>query len=148
MRRAQQVHHWLWNAEVSAEVTSPQFAVLYALRAEGNIDQRTLGDRVSLDRSTIAELVARLIDRRLVQRIRDASDARRNRLRLTREGTRTAERLIPRAARMNRLLVSVLSDCEQAELLRMLNLVVDADEALRKDRRTGTGGSRARAEAG
>jgi len=33
---------------------------------------------------------------------------------------------------MNRILVSVLSECEQAELLRMLNLVVDADESLRK----------------
>ena len=38
IRRAQQVHTWLWNAEVSSEVTSPQFAVLYALRAEPDID--------------------------------------------------------------------------------------------------------------
>jgi len=38
----QQVHEWLWNAQVSKEVTSPQFAVLYALRAEQDIDQRTL----------------------------------------------------------------------------------------------------------
>jgi len=134
IRRAQQVHYWLWNAEVSDEVTSPQFAVLYALRAEKNIDQKTLGERVSLDRSTTAEVVARLKTRGLVQRIRDPKDARRNLLRLTPAGLRTTERLIPRAARMNRLLVSVLSECEQAELLRMLNLVVDADESLRNER--------------
>jgi MarR family transcriptional regulator, temperature-dependent positive regulator of motility len=134
IRRAQQVHYWLWNAEVSDEVTSPQFAVLYALRAEKNIDQKTLGERASLDRSTTAEVVARLTTRGLVQRIRDPKDARRNLLRLTPSGLRTSERLIPRAARMNRLLVSVLSECEQAELLRMLNLVVDADESLRNER--------------
>lgn len=134
IRRAQQVHYWLWNAEVSAEVTSPQFAVLYALRAEKNIDQKTLGERVSLDRSTTAEVVARLASRGLLQRFRDPGDARRNLLRLTALGLRTSENLIPRAARMNRLLVSVLSECEQAELLRMLNLVVDADESLRKER--------------
>ena len=134
IRRAQQVHYWLWNAEVSPEVTSPQFAVLYALRAERNIDQKTLGERVSLDRSTTAEVAARLAARGLVQRFRDPRDARRNLLRLTPLGLRTTERLIPRAARMNRLLVSVLSECEQAELLRMLNLVVDADESLRKQR--------------
>jgi len=134
IRRAQQVHTWLWSAEVSPEVTSPQFAVLYALRAEKNIDQKTLGERVSLDRSTTAEVVERLTARGLVQRIRDASDARRNRLRLTPAGLRTSERLIPRAMRMNRLLVSVLSEREQVELLRMLNLVVDADERLRKQR--------------
>jgi len=134
IRRAQQVHYWLWNAEVSAEVTSPQFAVLYALRAEKNIDQKTLGERVSLDRSTTAEVVARLASRGLLQRFRDPRDARRNLLRLTALGLRTSESLIPRAARMNRLLVSVLSECEQTELLRMLNLVVDADESLRKER--------------
>src|ERR1700730_17694591 len=118
IRRAQQVHYWLWNAEVSSEVTSPQFAVLYALRAEKNIDQKTLGERVSLDRSTTAEVVARHTTRGLIQRIRDA---RRNLLRLTTAGQRTTERLIPKAVHMNRLLVSVLSECEQAELLRMLN---------------------------
>src|SRR5438128_84736 len=122
IRRAQQVHHWLWNAQVSGEVTSPQFAVLYALRAEKNIDQKTLGERVSLDRSTTAEVVARLKSRGLIQRFRDPRDGRRNLLRLT-----------PRAVRMNRLLVSALSEREQSELLRMLNLVVDADERLRSE---------------
>ena len=115
-------------------MTSPQFAVLYALRAEQNIDQKTLGERVSLDRSTTAELVTRLTGRGLVQRYRDPRDGRRNLLRLTPAGLRTTERLIPKAARMNRLLVSVLSECEQTELLRMLNLVVDADEGLRRQR--------------
>src|SRR6266481_1692292 len=134
IRRAQQVHYWLWNAQVSSEVTSPQFAVLYALRAEKNIDQKTLGERVSLDRSTTAEVVARLKARGLIQRFRDPRDGRRNLLRLTAAGVRTTERLIPKAVRMNRLLVSVLSEREQSELLRMLNLVVDADERLRSER--------------
>src|SRR5256886_7716999 len=133
IRRAQQVHYWLWNAEVSAEVTSPQFAVLYALQAEKNIDQKTLGERVSLDRSTTAEVVARLKARGLIQRFRDPRDGRRNLLRLTAAGARTTERLIPRAVRINRLLVSALAEGGQAELLRMLNLVVDADERLRSE---------------
>ncbi len=124
-------------------MTSPQFAVLYALRAEKNIDQKTLGERVSLDRSTTAEIAARLTARGLVQRFRDPRDARRNLLRLTPFGLRTTERLIPRAARMNRMLVSVLSECEQGELLRMLNIVVDADENLRKERQADPGGVRA-----
>jgi DNA-binding MarR family transcriptional regulator len=149
IRRAQQVHYWLWNAEVSPDVTSPQFAVLYALRAEKNIDQKTLGERVSLDRSTTAEVVARLKARGLVQRIRDSRDARRNLLRLTPAGLRTTERLIPRAVRMNRLLVSALSERDQAQLLRMLNLVVDADESLRQQRQADPSAGRAeQSEAG
>jgi DNA-binding MarR family transcriptional regulator len=128
------VHDWLWNAEVSSSVTSPQFAVLYALRAEGDIDQKTLGERVSLDRSTAAEVLKRLTARGLVRRIRDVNDGRRNRLRLTSTGRQTVERLTPRALRMNDVLVGVLNECEQTELIRMLNLVVDADEQLRSER--------------
>ena len=134
IRRVQQVHEWLWNAQVSAEVTSPQFAVLYALRAQQDIDQKTLGERVSLDRSTTAEVVKRLLRRGLVRSIRDQSDGRRNRLHLTPVGVRTVTRLTPKAERMNQILISVLNECEQTELVRMLNLVVDADERLRNER--------------
>jgi DNA-binding MarR family transcriptional regulator len=85
----------------------------------------------------------------MIQRFRDPRDARRNLLRLTAAGQRTTERLIPKAVRMNRLLVSVLSECEQAELLRMLNLVVDADESLRIQGQSGPNGRRVEhAEAG
>ena len=134
IRRVQQVHEWLWNAQVSAEVTSPQFAVLYALRAQQDINQKTLGERVSLDRSTTAEVVKRLLRRGLVRSIRDQSDGRRHRLHLTPVGLRTVTRLTPKAERMNQILISVLNECEQTELVRMLNLVVDADERLRNER--------------
>src|SRR2546423_14741040 len=91
IRRAQQVHYWLWNAEVSAEATSPQLAVLYALRAEKNIDQKTLGERVSLDRSTTAEAAAPLKAPGLIQPSRDPRDGRRTLLRLTAARSRTTE---------------------------------------------------------
>ena len=55
-RRLQQAHYLLWNTMVSEEITSPQFAVLNALVAEPGLDQRTVGERVGLDRSTIAEV--------------------------------------------------------------------------------------------
>ena len=131
IRRAQQVHDWLWNVRVSEVVTSPQFAVLYTLRDRPDIDQKTLGEQVSLDRSTAAEVVKRLTERGLVRRLRDPNDRRRNRLRLTAAGIRTVERLTPLAEQMNGMLVSVLSASEQTQLLRMLNLMVDADEKMR-----------------
>lgn len=56
-RRLQQAHYLLWNTMVSEEITSPQFAVLNALVAEPGLDQRTVGERVGLDRSTIAEVI-------------------------------------------------------------------------------------------
>jgi DNA-binding MarR family transcriptional regulator len=58
-RRLQQAHYLLWNTMVSEEITSPQFAVLNTLVAEPGLDQRTVGERVGLDRSTIAEVISR-----------------------------------------------------------------------------------------
>jgi DNA-binding MarR family transcriptional regulator len=131
IRRVQQVHDWLWTTQVSEAVTSPQFAVLYTLEEQPDIDQKTLGEQVSLDRSTAAEVLKRLTARGLVRRVRDSNDGRRNRLRLTPAGTRTVERLTPLALRMNAMLVRVLNTSERDEFLRMLNRVVDADEKLR-----------------
>jgi len=106
------------------ETTSPQFAVLHALWQEGDIDQRTIGERVSLDRSTTAEVLSRLASRKLIQRRRDQKDGRRNLIRLTPKGQQTLLDLVPRAVRMNHLLTSALSDGERRTLLDMLNRLV------------------------
>ncbi len=98
-RRLQQAHALLWNAMVSEETTSPQFAVLNALMEKPDIDQRTLSAHVHLDRSTIADLVARLVRRGLVARVRDPLDGRRNVLKLTAEGERLHRKLVTRTAR-------------------------------------------------
>ena len=81
-RRLQQAHHLLWNAMVSEEITSPQFAVLNALIAEPGLDQRGVGERVRLDRSTVADVVGRLTRRDLLDKVRDPQDGRRALLRL------------------------------------------------------------------
>jgi DNA-binding MarR family transcriptional regulator len=128
IRRAQQVLNLVWSEEVSKSITSPQFAVLNALLLEPNIDQRTLGDRVALDRSTVAEIVARLTSRNLVCWNRNASDGRRKTIQLTPRGKRILQELIPRTHRMTRRLVGALEPAEQEQLLKLLTRVVRAHE--------------------
>src|ERR1044072_2157868 len=82
-RRLQQAHYLLWNTMVSEEINSPQVAVLNALVAEPGPDQRTVGERVGLDRSTIAEVISRLGRRGLLDKVRDPQDGRRSLLRTT-----------------------------------------------------------------
>lgn len=128
LRRALQAMNLLWIHEVSHTVTSPQFAALNALYREPNIDQRTLGERISLDRSTMAEVVARLSAKGLIRATRDARDGRRKTIQLTPKGMAAVQRLIPRTRVMTNRLVGALGDKEQAELLRLLTAVVDANE--------------------
>ena len=128
MRRAVQVMNLLWDEEVSHTITSPQFAALNALYADPKLDQRTLGERVSLDRSTMAEVVARLSDRGLIQTARDTRDGRRKTIMLTTKGLHTVQQLIPRTHAMTDRLVGALDSRQRDSLLTLLTEVVGANE--------------------
>ena len=130
-RRLQQAHHLLWNVMVSEEITSPQFAVLNAVVAEPGLDQRTVGQRVGLDRSTVAEVISRLGRRGLLDKVRDPDDGRRFVLRLTDDGLRVHRRLTVRTARMNQVFLAPLSGEEQTLFLGLIQRVADAAEGLR-----------------
>ncbi|MEU1462012.1 MarR family transcriptional regulator [Streptomyces sp. NPDC005727] len=130
-RRLQQAHYLLWNTMVSEEITSPQFAVLNALVAEPGLDQRTVGERVGLDRSTIAEVISRLGRRGLLDKVRDPQDGRRFLLRLTDDGLRTHRRLTVRTARMNQVFLAPLTAEERTVFFDLIRRVADAAEELR-----------------
>ncbi|WP_083819724.1 MarR family transcriptional regulator [Frankia inefficax] len=124
-RRLQQVTHQLWGASVSTDTTPQQFAVLSSLRAAPDMDQRSLAEHVCLDRSTVADVVARLVQRGLIRRVRDPRDGRRNVLRLTSRGESTQSEIVPRAQTMNEELLAPLSDEERVTLVALLSRVVD-----------------------
>lgn len=128
LRRALQAMNLLWAKEVSRTITSPQFAALNALYREPNIDQSTLGQRISLDRSTMAEVVARLAARGLIRGVRDRHDGRRKTITLTAKGLLAVQQLIPRTHVMTGRLVAALDRDEREELLRLLATVVRANE--------------------
>lgn len=128
LRRAIQVMNVLWEEEVSHSITSPQFAALNALYTEANLDQRTLGSRISLDRSTMADVVSRLCHRGLIRTERDPRDGRRKTIALTSRGLHTVQHLIPRTHAMTDRLVGPLDPRERNELLRLLTDVVRANE--------------------
>ncbi|MFE4664794.1 MarR family winged helix-turn-helix transcriptional regulator [Streptomyces sp. NPDC056716] len=130
-RRLQQAHYLLWNTMVSEEITSPQFAVLNALVAESGLDQRTVGERVGLDRSTVAEVISRLDRRGLLAKVRDPQDGRRFLLRPTEDGMRTHRRIALRTARMNQVFLAPLTADERALFLDLISRVADAAEGLR-----------------
>ncbi|MFC0845182.1 MarR family winged helix-turn-helix transcriptional regulator [Streptomyces noboritoensis] len=128
-RRLQQVHYLLWNTMVSEQTTSPQFAVLNTLVASPDLDQRTVGERVGLDRSTIAEVISRLTRRGLLRKTRDPRDGRRSRLDVTDEGRAVHRELTVRTARMNEVFLAPLAPAEQTVFLDLLRRVADVAES-------------------
>jgi DNA-binding MarR family transcriptional regulator len=130
-RRAQQLHAAVWLREVSSETTSVQFAALMVIEAHPHSSQSELGRSLDLDRSTITDLVTRMVRRGLIERTRHGDDRRRNALQLTAAGRAELARLYPRVEAIEPSLTTGLSDRERVELRRLLRIVLgDGDGVL------------------
>ncbi len=127
LRRAQQLHAALWAEGVPGGITSPQYAVLHVLGDNPRISQGRVGELASLDRSTVAELVGRLVERGLIDRSRDPADGRRNLLSLTAEGGELLRITTPAVVEVNRSLLSPLDDLDSAQLRSLLSRLLDRD---------------------
>lgn len=108
---------------MSSEITSVQFGVLDWLAARPGLGQRDLCELLDLDRSTIADVVARLVRRGLVTRVRDEEDRRRNVLTLTEVGSSELAALLAKIDEVDKRLTSQL-DAADVETLRKLLLTV------------------------
>jgi DNA-binding MarR family transcriptional regulator len=124
IRRAQQLHQTLWAQRVGSDLTSVQFAVLASLAQQPKIDQRTLGVSLSIDTSTLADVCRRLADKGLLERRRDANDARRYVLRVTPSATTLLKRTVPAVDAVGDALLANLSDDERATLINLLQRVL------------------------
>ena len=82
LRRAQRVHGGLWARTVGGQLTPPQYAVLSAVETSPGCDQSTAGRLASLDTSSTAEVVARLVRDGWLNRTTSATRGRRSSLRL------------------------------------------------------------------
>jgi MarR family transcriptional regulator, temperature-dependent positive regulator of motility len=124
VRRAQQRHVAIWLSEVSAEITSVQYAALEILQATPGVNQRQLGDELDVDRSTIADLVARMVRNGLIERTDDPDDKRSYVLYLTADGKKQLALLRPRVEEVERVLTAGLTARESRELRRLLSALL------------------------
>lgn len=108
LRRAQQVHTALWAREFAGDLTGPQYALLSALTRRSETDQGTAGRLASLDKSTTADVVARLQRSDWLVRHRHPDDGRRYLLALTTPARSALRHITPRAAGIQRTLLEPL----------------------------------------
>jgi DNA-binding MarR family transcriptional regulator len=128
VRRAQQRHLAVWQSEVSTEITSVQYAALEILHRTPGVNQRQLGDELDVDRSTIADLVARMVRNELIERSDDPVDKRSYVLFLTSEGKKQLAALRPHVEQVERILTAKLTAAEARELRRLLSALLPTGE--------------------
>lgn len=125
IRVSQQVHYSLWtSASDVGNLTSPQFAVLHALSHDHPLDQTALGERASLDRTTLAEIVTRLSKRGLVARTRDTEDGRRNLVTITDEGREVHDTAAVGAYDINERFLYAVAPDDREVLVRVLGQII------------------------
>jgi DNA-binding MarR family transcriptional regulator len=102
LHRAQQLSAILFEAEVGADLTPRQFAVLTAVAENEGMSQTGIVQRTGIGRSTLTDLVRRLVKKGLLQRRRNKKDARAFVLKLTGDGQKVLGRMTPRALNVDR----------------------------------------------
>ena len=121
LRRAQQMHMAAWLEVVGSETTNIQYGVLAVLERRPGASQNQICEELEIDRSTIADISARLEKNGLVSRAQATDDRRRNVLLLTDSGQRELERMRPLIDQVQVRLTSGLTVAEHSQLRELLH---------------------------
>lgn len=125
LHRAGQRADELFTASMGEKDLTPrQYAVLKAVAIMENPSQTALVEYTGIDRSTIADIVRRLIKRGMLQRRRTAHDARMYAVKLTPAGREALESAEPVAKTTEEQLLSVLPAQQRAVVIQALSTIV------------------------
>jgi DNA-binding MarR family transcriptional regulator len=108
-------------------LTPRQFAVLLAVAEEEGLTQTGLVERTGIDRSTLADIVARLLARGLIQRRRAKEDGRAYAIKLTPQGGKALRETQPAAQATDAQLLANLPPAKRQDFLHLLNRIIVAN---------------------
>jgi DNA-binding MarR family transcriptional regulator len=114
------------NETGKTDLTPRQFAILASVSQQPDISQTGLVEQTGVDRSTLADIVRRLVKKGLLQRKRTRRDARMYAVRLTQKGQSMLNSLKPAAARVDQRLLSVLKADQRGSFIDALGEIVRA----------------------
>ena len=107
-----------------SDLTARQVQVLAAIDEHDGASQTALGLATGIDRSTLADIVRRLQQRRLIERRRTKQDARAYAVRLTDAGRARLADGRPALAAVEKGMLAKLPARERTQLLALLAAVV------------------------
>ena len=127
LHRAGQCAGDVFQSEMRTEDLTPrQYAVLVAVAENEGLSQTNLVEMTGIDRSTLADIIRRMLKKGLVQRRRTKEDARAYAVKLTEEGRRILRSAEPMARRVDDRILQALPATQRDRFLTDLNTIVDA----------------------
>ncbi|MDI7775908.1 MarR family transcriptional regulator [Asticcacaulis sp. EMRT-3] len=132
LHRVLQIALDIYNAEMGEDALSQrQYAVLKALEGgeSGGLSQADLVRLTGIDRSTLADLVARMTTKNLLARERSVTDGRANLVQLTEAGRAALADAEPRVLAADEKILSLLSPPKRESFVKLLRKVVHMRES-------------------
>jgi len=131
MHRVLQLALDIYSEEAGADgPTQRQFAVLEAVSVKTGLTQTDLVKATGIDRSTLADLVARMTTKGLLARERSSLDARAMAVSLSTEGKTLLEAARPRVEAADKRIMGLLPKAKRDGFLELLSeLAASADAA-------------------
>ena len=127
LHRAGQCAGDVFSEEVTASGLTPrQFAVLLAVAQNEGLSQTDLVDRTGIDRSTLADIVRRMLKKGLVSRRRTKQDARAYSVRLTPQGEVALAASRPGAMNADARILAALPPAKRDEFIGLLSTIVSS----------------------
>jgi DNA-binding MarR family transcriptional regulator len=124
LRRAHFMAEELFSKEFSDESLTPrQKAALVIVYQTPGLNQNALADRLFMDRNTVAEMVKRLVATGLVHRINAQADQRAYELFLAPAGAELLNKVMPRDATVEGLVLERLPEEYRALFVKCLRLL-------------------------
>ncbi len=127
LHRAGQCAGDVFHAEMQdGDLTPRQYAVLLTVAANEGISQTGLVEKTGVDRSTLADIVRRMLKKGLLQRRRTKEDARAYAVKLTEDGKRMLRGADPVTERVDSRILEAIPPKQREQFMDNLGLIVDA----------------------
>jgi MarR family transcriptional regulator, lower aerobic nicotinate degradation pathway regulator len=131
LRRAQQFAGDVYQREVGADGLTPrQFAVLYTVDAREGLSQTDLVRETGIDRSTLADMISRMLKKDLLARKRTEGDQRANAVKITAAGRKALKTALPAVTRAEASILDVIPASRRNEFIKTLTLIADTVDAM------------------
>lgn len=127
LRRATQYANDVYASEVGEDaLTARQFAVLLTVEENEGLSQTDLVNLTGIDRSTLADMIGRMLKKDLLRRRRTDDDARANSVSITGSGKRALSTVLARVRKAEDKVLSPLPSGKRADFIKMLTLIAEA----------------------
>jgi DNA-binding MarR family transcriptional regulator len=126
LHRASQCAEEIFQAAMASGITPRQLAILMTIAVEEGLSQTELTERTGVDRSTMADVVRRLMKKGYVQRRRSGKDARAYELKLTGKGREFLNGAEPVARRVDARVLDALPKGRRDAFVAALAAIIAA----------------------